>query len=270
MTERVVVMSQKGGVGKTTVTLNLGLSLAERGKRTLIVDLDPQGGIGLSLAKPDTEWRGMVEALIGDASSAELLIPTSEPNLSILARGRLDPVDACRLEMSLVSSDRLRSILLEVEDGFDYVLLDAPSGLGAITRSALALAHWALVVFKAEPLSVRSIQQALRVIEHVAAEENRGLKLLGILPTMVELSKEFSQSSLVALWSGFEGVFDTAIPRADVLGQASNLGLPLGYLGGKLPPEAKRFDMLAAEIESIVDAMHRSDRDVERPRRAFV
>lgn len=263
-------MSQKGGVGKTTVTLNLGLALAERNRRTLIVDLDPQGGIGLSLAKPDTEWRGLVDALVGDAPSSELVIATHEPRLSIFARGRLDPVDTVRLESSLTSSDRLASILDQVESEFDYVLLDAPSGLGAITRSALAVSRWAMVVFKAEPLSVRSIQQALRVIEYAANQENPELHLLGIPPTMVELSKDYSQSSLVALWSGFGGVFDTVIPRADALGQASHLGLPLAYLGGKLPPEARRFEQLAAEVESIVEAKQRSEENVERPRRALV
>lgn len=165
MTQRVLVLSQKGGVGKTTVTLNLGLALAERGRRTLIVDLDPQGGIGLSLAKPDVEWRGLVDVLVGDARASEVVVTTNEPKLSILPRGRLDPVDACEFERSVAATDELLSILLDVEQDFDYVLLDAPSGLGPVTRAALAISGWALLVFKAEPLSVRSIQQALRVIE---------------------------------------------------------------------------------------------------------
>jgi len=270
MTDRVVVMSQKGGVGKTTVTLNLGLALAERGKRTLIVDMDPQGGIGLSLARPDTEWRGLVDVLVGAAQTSEVLVRTHEQRLTILPRGRLDPVDVLRFEQVIARPDELESVIAQVEQEFDYVLLDAPSGLGAITRAALSFAAWALVVFKADPLSVRSIQQALRVIDHVSKEDNANLKLLGILPTMVELTKDFSQSSLVALWSGFGGVFDTMIPKTDALGEASQLGLPLSYVGGSAPPEVRRFEALATEVESITEALHRRETDVERPRRALV
>ncbi|UJR85385.1 ParA family protein [Sandaracinus amylolyticus] len=270
MSERIVVTSPKGGVGKTTVALHLGLALAERGMRTLIVDLDPQGGIGLSLAKRDGEWRGLVDVLAGEAQCAEVVVRTNEPRLAILPRGRLDPIEVPSFEDAVRTRGALDALLRPIEDAFDRVILDTPSGLGGITRAALGAADWALVVFKAEPLAMRSIQQVLRVIEHVREGERPELSLLGIVPTMVELSKEHSQSSMVALWTELEGVLDAAIPRSDALARASQLGVPVSYLGGRLPPEARRFAQLADEIEGVIHASRRGDGIETREQRALV
>lgn len=270
MSERIVVTSPKGGVGKTTVALNLALALAERGLRTLIVDLDPQGGIGLSLAKPDGEWRGIVDVLAAEAPVTDVVVRTNEPRLAILPRGRLDPVEVPAFEDALRAHGSLAGLLRPIEDAFDRVVLDTPSGLGGITRSAMAVADWALVVFKAEPLAMRSIQQVLRVLEHVRESERPELALLGIVPTMVELSKEHSQSSMVALWTELAGVLDAAIPRAESLARASHLGVPVSYLGGRVPPEARRFAQLAEEIEGVIATSRRAHVDEDRALRALV
>lgn len=271
MADRIVITSQKGGAGKTTVALNLALAFAERGQRTLLVDLDPQGGIGLSLAKGDTEWRGLTDALMGHLSVKEAIVQTHEPNLAILPRGRLDPADVPELERALGSREPLARTLGEADEGFKYVIIDTPSGVGTIPRAALATCGFALVVFKAEPLAMRSIQQVLRAIEHAREVDNAELELLGIVPTMVELQKDYSQSALLALWGGFGGVTDTIIPRSEVFSQASLSGLPVGYLGGRVPPEARRFDQLAAELENNLALMKdRRTTDGTRAQRRLV
>ena len=116
MPVRLSVVSQKGGAGKTTVVLNLGLALAKR-HRVLIVDLDPQGGIALSLAKPDQAWAGLAELLMGSASIDQAIIQTKEGNLSILSRGRLDPADVCEFELALHQEGALGRVLADVEKG---------------------------------------------------------------------------------------------------------------------------------------------------------
>lgn len=270
MADRIVVTSQKGGVGKTTVALNLAPALARRGLRTALVDLDPQGAIALSLAKGDTEWRGMADVLVQQLAVREVLVRTKEPGLAILPRGRLDPTDVREFERGVSAPGVLDRALAELDHDFDVVIVDTPSGLGAIPRAAMASCGFALAIEKAEALSMRSISQILRVIEHVKSDENPELELLGILPTMVELSKDFSQAAMVTLWSGFAGVLDATIPRSDVFGRASHLGLPLAYVGGKVPPELRRFDALAGEIEGILRDRRGKKAEDEQPRREFV
>jgi chromosome partitioning protein len=271
MAKRIVIASQKGGVGKTTVALHLALALAERGRRTLLADLDPQGGIGLSLARADAEMGGIADRLMGVITAEEAVVQTHVPSLSLLARGRLDPVDVCEFEQALYAPGVLDSVLREVEAPFDIVIIDTPSGLGMITRGALRAAQFVLLPFQASALSLRSVSQALRVVEHVKSNENTDLVLLGILPTMAERDKDTSQEILVDIWTGFSGVLDTVIPHSEIFARASREGLPVGFLGGPISPEARRFDTLAAEVEGLLDTLSPQEaRNADRPQRKLL
>ncbi|MEZ4373843.1 MAG: ParA family protein [Polyangiaceae bacterium] len=271
MSRRITLVSQKGGVGKTTVALNLALALAERGRRTLLVDLDPQGGIGHALSRGDTELVGLADLLMGQIQPEEAILPTKVPRLSLFPRGRLDPADACDFELALASNGVLDSTLAKVERGFDITILDNPSGLGLITRAALMLADFALIPFQAQPLALRSTSQVLRVIDRVRSGENPKLQLLGILPTMVERDNDASHAVMMDIWSSFEAVTDTTIPRANVFADASLRGLPVGFLSGPVSPEARRFEVLASEVESLMDQLTPMEKqDVVRPERALL
>ena len=255
MARRIVIASQKGGVGKTTVSLNLAVSLAERGRKVLLADLDPQGGIGLSLAKGETALSGLADLLAGAASPREAVLATRLPGLSILPRGRLDPIDVCDFEEALRAPGVLGDALERVEGGFDLVLVDTPSGLGLVTRAAFSVADFVLVPFAAETLALRSVSQVFRVIDHVRQTENPRLRLLGVLPTMVEKGKPLSLSILGEIWNGFGGVFESIIPRVDTFHEASRKGLPVSFLPGPVSPEARRFELLAAEVEMQVQKL---------------
>lgn len=255
MTHRIVITSQKGGVGKTTVALHLAVALADRGRSVLLADLDPQGGIGLSLARGDTELEGMADCLMGHVSADDSLLETKVPGLTLLPRGRLDPIDVCEFERALFTPGVLDTLFRQVEARFEIVILDTPSGLGMIPRGALRAADSVLLPFQAAALSLRSISQALRVVEHVRSTENPKLSLLGILPTMAERDQDPSQECLIQLWTGFAGVFDAVIPRSDAFAHASREGLPLGFFGGGKSTEARRFDALAMEVEAALEAL---------------
>ena len=271
MTHVIALATSKGGAGKTTTALNLSVTLADRGRRTVLVDLDPQGAIGLALARSDTEWTGLAEHLLGAESLDDVLVATKIATLQILPRGRLDPVDVCRYEQYLHTTDTVSTVIREVSRDRDFVIIDNPSGLGMITRAALGVCDWVLAPLQAEPMALRSFTQLLRVIDHVRQEENPRLRLLGVLPTMVRLDHEPSLNVMSSVWSQIDGVFETVIPRTDVFSEASELGLPVAFLSGRTPPEARRFDLLASEIEAVIAELTEAQGGLdEKPQRELL
>jgi chromosome partitioning protein len=251
MARRLVIASQKGGVGKTTVALNLAVALAERGRRTLLVDLDPQGAIGLSLARGDTELAGLAELLSGIGSAADSVVRTRLTGLSLLPRGRLDSTDVASFEEAVAREGALERALSGCEAGCDVVIVDTPSGLGRVTSAALAASDFVLLPFQTESLSLRSIGQALKLVEHVRNTRNPRLRLVGILPTLVERERPGTHTVLSDVWNGFPDALETVVPRSEVFARASVLGIPVGFLAGEAgSPEARRFALLADELET--------------------
>ncbi len=261
MARRVVIASQKGGVGKTTVALNLAVALAERGTRTLLVDLDPQGAIGLSLAKADTELPGLAELITGQSTPEEAVMVTRLSGLSMLPRGRLDATDVASFEEEVARPGVLDEALRSVETACEVVIIDTPSGLGRVTTAALNAAEFALLAFQTESLALRSIGQGLRVLEHVQETTNARLHLLGILPTLVERDRPGTHAVLSEMWNGFPDTLETVIPRTEAFARASALGIPVGFLaGGAGGPEARRFELLADELEARMNRLHGMER----------
>ncbi len=255
MAHLLAITSQKGGVGKTTVALNLAVALAEKGRPTLLVDLDPQGGIGLSLAQGETAFAGLTEWLAGTATPEQAVVPTKLDTLHLLPRGRLDPVDVPAFESALFAPGTLGRLLEPLRSRYAYVVLDTPAGLGLTTRAALTVTDYALVVAQTEPLAMRSLGQVLRVLDHVRQAEHPGLTFLGLLPTMVDLKATPSRTAIEALWMGFEGVFETLITRSAAYPEASQKGLPMSFLAGPRSPEARQFEAFASEVEATIQRL---------------
>ncbi|MEJ2202218.1 MAG: ParA family protein [Desulfuromonadaceae bacterium] len=271
MANIISIVSAKGGTGKTTVALNLAVAMAEAGDSTLLIDVDPLGAIGFSLARNDTEWRGLAEHIVENVAIDDVIIQTKLPALSILARGCLDPLDINAYESVLRSSSALQGILEAVQHRFRYIIIDTPSGLGSVTRAALAASNFTLLPLQAEPLALRSIGQTLRVLQHVKEQENERLELLGILPTMVQMNQDVSFGVMNTAWSSLAAVLETYIPRAEIFHYASEKGLPVAFLPGKYPPEAMRFEILTTEVKTLMQnyggEMGEED---ERPQRELV
>jgi chromosome partitioning protein len=249
MARRLVITSQKGGVGKTTVALNLAVSLAERGHPTLLADLDPQGAVGLSLARSDAELTGLA------------VVPTRLNGLSLLPRGRLDPTDVASFEEELGRPGALAEVLGRCEGASEFVVIDTPSGLGRVTTAALAAGEFAILVFQTESLALRSLGQAFRVFEHVQTTSNPRLRLIGILPTLVERDRPGTHAVLSEIWGGFPDTLETVVPRTEAFARASALGIPVGFLGeGAGAAEARRFEMLADELEARMNRLDGTER----------
>jgi chromosome partitioning protein len=265
------IVSSKGGAGKTTVALNLAVALAESGENTLLVDVDPLGAIGFSLAQSDTEWTGLAECMIAKLTIDEVIMPTKLPTLSLLPRGRLDPLDVGIYEELLHSSAALSEVIAAVENRFRYIIIDTPSGLGKITRAALSVSDFVLLPLQAEPLALRSISQTLRVLMHVKEHENPSLELLGILATMVQLKKDVSFNIMKTVWGSLNGVLENYMPRADVFSAASERGLPVAFLPGPYSPEAVRFQLLVTELKGIIQSLGGETGETDdRPQRELI
>lgn len=246
----VTVASQKGGVGKTTVTLNLGFALAKRGWRTLVVDSDPQGAIGLSLSRSLTSAHGLAEYAAGRRALAESLVTTRLPELSLVPIGQIAVQDTPGFGAALADGRVFHELGAEARARFDVLLIDTPSGFHGITLGALRASSHVVSPVQAEPIALRSLSQLLEVVSAVR-EEGAEVELLGLLLMMMQMREASCLSVADELWAQLgDLVFQTVIPRDPAFLDASAAGVPLGLLGRRPPFVAATFDQLATEVES--------------------
>lgn len=242
----LAVASQKGGVGKTTVALNLAHGLARRGWKTLLVDTDPQGAIGLSLSRDLRSARGLIDCLRRTAALDEAVLATRLPELSLLPVGRVDS-DAGR---EALPESQFGALLDEAAHRFDVILVDTPSGLGGITNAVLHEVGWVLVALQAEPLSLRTLQA---VVQRLAAlRREHPLDLAGVVLTMVQSRHQVSLGTVQETWSLLppDLVCEAFVPRDSAFLDASAHGVPVAQLSRRPPAVATVFDRLAAELET--------------------
>src|SRR5262245_19321402 len=246
----IAIASQKGGVGKTTISLNLGLALARAGNRTLIMELDAQGSLGLSLGLPDRARPGIAEVLTGTEPLEAVLTRTRDPQLHVLCVGRVDPTTVSGFEEALARGTAISSLLAKLDGEFDVVLLDCPAGLGKVTTRALESASHVLSPLQAEPLALRSVGQLLALIDRIRAERNPKIQLLGIVLSMFDRKTQASLEVAETLWTKFPGgiILDTIVPRDETFLEASLRGSPLLLMQKRPPPLSRVFDQLASDI----------------------
>ncbi len=257
----LAITSQKGGVGKTTVALNLAFAFASRRRRTVLVDCDPQGAIGLSLAQ-DNSKPGLASVVLngGDLSSA--LIQTNNPFLAILPTGVMRAVEAPELSSQLLSGEFLSTLNDSLREHYDLAIYDTPSGFTGATIGALRSCDFALTPLQAEPLAARSLSQLLSIIGEIRAE-GCSITLAGAVLSMLQLRDESSFGVAQEVWERLpeDLVFDAHIPRDKVFLAASKAGVPVGLMSRTPPPVASVFDQLAIELEGILELSPNGDDD---------
>jgi chromosome partitioning protein len=248
-TRYISVSNQKGGVGKTTTTVNLATALAAVGKTVLVVDLDPQGnastGLGIDRA---SRVNGTYEVLFGDSTIDQAAVATKVPNLFVvpssvhLSGAEIELVDVERREA------RLKSALALSEKHYDYVLFDCPPSLNLLTLNALVASNGVLVPLQCEFYALEGLSHLVKTIERVKAAYNDKLELMGVVLTMYDKRNNLA-NQVADNVRGFFGdkVYETMIPRNVRISEAPSFGLP-AIVYDMHCPGSQAYIQLAKEV----------------------
>ena len=222
------IANQKGGVGKTTTTINLGAGLSRIGQRVLVVDLDPQGNatMGSGVDKRALEL-SVYDVLLENASIAEARQRSEKAGYDMLGANR----ELAGAEVELVKLDRrdrrLKRALDAVRDDYDFVLVDCPPSLSLLTLNGLCSAHGVVVPMQCEYFALEGLSDLVNTIKQVHANLNPDLQIIGLLRVMFDARITLQQQVSEQLKTHFgEKVFNTVIPRNVRLAEAPSYGLP--------------------------------------------
>lgn len=232
----IAVVNQKGGVGKTTTSINLSASLGILGKKVLIVDLDPQGNAttGVGVDKRGIEV-SIYEVLTMKAEIEKAIVKTKSKNMSIIpAYLNLAGVDMELMELERKYKDteqrfnrvkRLKDELAKVKDNYDYILIDCPPSLGTLTTNALAAADSVLIPVQCEYYALEGIMQLINTVMLAQRKVNPKLDIEGVLLTMLSVNTNLGLEVISSIKEFFkERVYDTIIPRLIKLAEAPSHG----------------------------------------------
>jgi chromosome partitioning protein len=245
----IALCNQKGGVGKTTTTINLGASLAEYGRRVLAIDFDPQGALSAGLGVQLHDQITIYDLLLGSTKDvASAIVETKTPGLDVIPAN----IDLSAAEVHLVNEvareQILARVLRQVSDQYDVILVDCQPSLGLLTVNALTAAHGVLIPLECEYFALRGVALLVETVDKVRDRLNPAIKLDGILPTMYDSRTLHSREVLERVVDAFgDDVLETVISRTVKFPDASVAASPVTSFA----PEhsaAENYRQLAREL----------------------
>jgi chromosome partitioning protein len=251
------IANQKGGVGKTTTTVNLSAGLAKVGQRVLMVDLDPQGNATMGSGVDKRQLKLTIyDVLLESASVVEARVRADKCGYDVLGANR----ELAGAEVELVDVERrekrLKEALSAVDADYDFVLIDCPPSLSLLTLNGLCSAHGVIVPMQCEYFALEGLSDLVNTIKQVHANLNKDLQIIGLLRVMFDPRITLQQQVSEQLKSHFgDKVFDTVIPRNVRLAEAPSYGLP----GVVFDPNARGSQAFVDFAQEMVERLRRQD-----------
>jgi chromosome partitioning protein len=248
----IAIANQKGGVGKTTTAVNLSAAMGEKGKKTLLVDIDPQGNSSSGVGVDRRKLKNTVyEVLVGDVKIKDIIIHTEFANLDLIPSS----MDLAAAEIELAGLEHreavLKNALVPLREQYDYIFIDCPPSLGMITTNALCVADTLLVPIQCEYYALEGLSQLMNSVRRVKRQYNEQLDIEGVLLTMYDGRLNLTQQVVEEVKKYFpRKVFSTVIPRAVRLSEAPSFGKPIQYFD-KGSKGAASYDALAEEMLAV-------------------
>ncbi|MBQ4128643.1 MAG: ParA family protein [Ruminococcus sp.] len=231
MAKIIAVANQKGGVGKTTSAVNIAAALGFNKKKTLLIDVDPQGNAtsGVGIDKRSVKF-STYDLLVKNAKAEQVIIQTAFENLWVMPSG----IDLAAAELEIMDMEnrsyRMKQAIVSVKPQFDYIIIDCPPSLGLITTNALTAADTILVPIQCEYYALEGLSQLMNTVRRVKRQTNEHIELEGVLLTMYDGRLNLTQQVVSEVKRFFpKKVFSTVIPRGVRLSEAPSFGMPVIY-----------------------------------------
>ena len=244
----ISIANQKGGVGKTTTSVNISTILAKKGKKVLLIDTDPQGNATSGLGIEKNFENSVYDVIIGDIKVEDAILETEIKNLKVCPSN----INLAGAEVELVSmisrEYRLKEKLEEVKEKFDYIIIDCPPSLGLITLNAFTSSNSVLIPVQCEYYALEGLGQLINTIELVKKHLNKELEIEGAVLTMYDARTNLSNQVVKEVKNYYgEKVYKTVIPRNVRLSEAPSFGMPITIYDPR-SKGAKCYDKLVKEI----------------------